>query len=45
MDQNVKVREEQTMRVVDAGKEKLLECLSQGSPGIVFPKAVKESEE
>ena len=45
VDQNVRVREEQTMRVVAEGKERLLECLSQGSPGIVFPKAVRESEE
>ena len=45
VDQNVRVREEQTMRVVAEGKERLLECLSQGSPGIVVPKAVRESEE
>lgn len=45
VDQNVRVREEQTMEVVAAGKERLLQCLSQGSPGIVFPRAVKETEE
>lgn len=33
------------MQVVAAGKERLLESLGQGSPGILFPRAARESEE
>jgi hypothetical protein len=45
MDQNSKVREERTLHVIDVGKKRLIESLSQGSAEIVFPHAAKKCED